>query len=151
MHQDLMQRRQTLSQPGMVEAYLFEKWGSLLATCQLENHALHVRDGRIYANHLEAILIGCLSGVSRAWIDQDRPAGWGEMFCASMRKRLKPSSDDADDVIIMAMTWKGVLDVISLQSPDVKLGIMPDFGPFFGLHFASRIPVKKPDCRSICY
>jgi hypothetical protein len=36
-----------------------------------------------------------------------------------------------------------VINVKSLQKPYVKPGIMPDFGPFFYLHYAFRVPCSK--------
>jgi len=54
-----------------------------------------------------------------------------------MRESLEPALDDADNVIIVTVAWKGVIDVKSLQKPHVKLAIMPDFRPFLSLH---RLP-----------
>jgi hypothetical protein len=34
------------------------------------------------------------------------------------------------------MARKGMLNVMSLQKPYIKPGIMPDFGPFLSVHFA---------------
>ena len=56
------------------------------------------------------------------------------MFCAFVRKRLETSLDEANYVVIVTVAGKGVINVKSLQKPYVKLGVMPDFGPFSRLH-----------------
>ncbi len=56
------------------------------------------------------------------------------MAAASVCESLETSLDEADNVIIVTVAWKGVVDVESLQKLYVKLGIMPDFSPFLSLH-----------------
>jgi hypothetical protein len=137
----------------LVDAHLFEEWQDLLSTGQFENGLLHVNGCGIQADHLETGLVDCLPGVDRARVDQDRPTRRGEMFCAFapqscgvVGKGLQASSNHTDHVIIVAMARKGVIDVIRPQSPDVKLGMVPDFRPFFGLHLESRNTRKNELC-----
>jgi hypothetical protein len=65
------------------------------------------------------------------------------MFCAFVGKGLETSFNEANNVVIVTVTWISMMNVKSLQKPHIKLGIMPDFGPFLHWHDASRVPFSK--------
>jgi hypothetical protein len=60
-----------------------------------------------------------------------------------MGKRLETTLHETDNIVIVAMPGKGVVNIKSLQKSQVKLGIMPNFRPFFRLHPAARISFSK--------
>jgi hypothetical protein len=55
-------------------------------------------------------------------------------------KGLKTAKDDTNHVIIVAVTGKGMVNVIGLQEPYIKLGVMPDFGPILLVHGTKSVP-----------
>src|SRR5512142_2308246 len=58
-----------------------------------------------------------------------------------MRKGLIASLDQGNDIIIMAMTWTSMLNIISLEKLNIELAIVPDFRPFLALHNHSVHPL----------
>ena len=92
---------------------------------QLKNGPLHMSHGGVKAPHLIALLTGRLAGVNRPRIDQNEATGQGKMFDAVMGEGLEPPRDQTDHVIVVAVARKGMIDVKSLQKPDVKMIVMP--------------------------
>lgn len=56
-----------------------------------------------------------------------------------MRKRLVPSFDETNNVVIVTVTWISMMNVKSLQKAHVKLGVMPDLRPFLSWHDSFKI------------
>ncbi len=98
----------------MINANVCKEWQRLLTTRQLKDGRLHMGGCGVEGTHFKTLRIGGLSGMNRARIDENHPAGWCEMLCAFMCKRLQTSFNETNNVVIVAVTWIRVMNVISL-------------------------------------
>ncbi len=73
----------------MINANVCKEWQRLLTTRQLKDGRLHMGGCGVEGTHFKTLRIGGLSGMNRARIDENHPAGWCEMLCAFMNTLLE--------------------------------------------------------------
>ena len=91
-------------------------------------------EGGVDRAHLETVFVDSLPGMGRARIDQDYSTGGRKMFDTLVCKRLETSFDETNDIVIVTVTWKCMLNIRGLQELHVKPWVIPDLGPFLSQH-----------------
>src|SRR5215207_1539829 len=123
----------------IVYSNILKKRQYLATTCQFISCHLHMRGCWIEGAQLKPLVINPFPGMGSIRVDQDQTTRRCEIFCAFVRKRLATMLNEADHIIVMAMTRIGMLNVMRVQKPEIKLGIVPDFRPFLCLHHISDV------------
>jgi hypothetical protein len=67
-------------------------------------------------------------------IDQDQSTWRRTVFSALMSKGLAPACDEADYIIIMAVPWIRMSNVVGMQQFHIEPGVMHNLRPFLRLH-----------------
>lgn len=105
-----------------------------MTPCQFKDSPFQVLNTRIETAHLKTVCVGWLPGVDSAGVDEDDATGRGMMFYAPMGEGLEALLNDADDVILMAVTWVGVVNVLGVQDVHVELRMDAEVRPFLNWH-----------------
>src|SRR5215208_2004517 len=83
-------------------------------------------------------------------IDQDQSTRRRTVFSALMSKGLAPACDEADYIIIMAVPWIRMSNVVGMQQFHIEPGVMHNFRPFLRLHNYSLPMLYHTQSRMSC-